>query len=66
MARPETRLCERCWRPIAYGTPCFVQSHVDREHPLLRPPTSYRHLPSDPRCTGSQLTDTGSVSGTAP
>lgn len=65
MARPETRICERCWRPIAYGTPCFVQSHVDRERPLLRPPTSFRHLPSDPRCTGSELTDTESFPGTA-
>lgn len=64
MARPEYRLCERCWRPIPHRTPCFVWSHVDREHPLLRPPTSYRHLQGDPACTGAQLTDTGSATGT--
>jgi hypothetical protein len=54
---PRIRLCERCWRPIAVTVACHIRRHADPEHPFLATLHSFRHLDSDPDCTGLQRTD---------
>jgi hypothetical protein len=51
---PRLRICERCWRLIPAASVCRVQKHYGNAHPTLAPLLSFRHLESDPECTGAQ------------
>ncbi|MDQ4117837.1 MAG: hypothetical protein M3235_12850 [Actinomycetota bacterium] len=54
-ARYESRLCERCWRPIPPGTPCGVERTPDPARAPLGVLHRHWHLDNDPACTGTQL-----------